>query len=600
MKSDSVALVIADRLFAWAALLIFAFVSHPVLSSGQPVPQSTPKSDTVDQSSATAPKGNGVITGTVVNERHEPVLGVVVQTFSADEVRNSRGRESTPRRGLPNGSAVTNAEGHFVISGLPSGDYAIAAEPQPFIPDRHDLPTRVYGTTFYPSTLEDYKAVPVSLSGYSPATVQIELVPVRGMRIAGSIVSGSGRPVGGLGVRLFHRFGGVAGNPDVAIVSAEGTFEIRGLRPGWYRLTVGQPPSESRPEGEFADKLIELRDRDLDGLALVLGPGASMSGRIVAEHGTSLPQTPTGLRVTASVGLEQFSDSHWFGQDSITSPVAKDWSFRMTGLSGAYHFDVSADRPPAPLKASGIIVDGVQAPAGAGVELAEGSHELIVVVTLREAPKPIFDGTGLSLGALVDQFRNEKVFWRQFEIAKEIVKRHDASVLSSLVDWLNHEDRHIRGNVAFIFGRLGDARGLQVITDILTDRSERPEGQGGRTCCNNPRYSVELQIKQDRYYSVHLLGELGDAQAVSVLVPFLKDPEINYKVSWALGQVGDRRAVGPLLDALNDESPTMCVAAIQALETLHAQEALPRLIPLLNDNRKSVADAAKAAIENLQ
>jgi len=44
----------------------------------------------------------------------------------------------------------------------------------------------------------------------------------------------------------------------------------------------------------------------------------------------------------------------------------------------------------------------------------------------------------------------------------------------------------------------------------------------------------------------------------------------------------------------------MCVAAIQALETLHAQEALPRLIPLLNDNRKSVADAAKAAIENLQ
>ncbi len=67
-----------------------------------------------------------------------------------------------------------------------------------------------------------------------------------------------------------------------------------------------------------------------------------------------------------------------------------------------------------------------------------------------------------------------------------------------------------------------------------------------------------------------------------------------------MGQIGDRRAVGPLLDALDDESPTMCVAAIQALETLHAQEALPRLIPLLNDNRKSVADAAKAAIENLQ
>jgi len=413
-------------------------------------------------------------------------------------------------------------------------------------------------------------------------------------------VSGSGRPVAGLGVSLFHRFGPGASKRDVAIVSAEGTFEIRGLRPGWYRLTVGQRPSESRPEVEFADKLIELRDSDLDGLALVLGPGASMSGRIVAEPGTSL-QKPTGLRVTASVGLEQFSESH-----SITSPVAKDWFFRMTGLSGAYQIDVSADRPPAPLKASRIIVDGVQIAAGAGVELAEGNREAVVFVTLREPPKPIFDGTGLSLDALVDQFKNEKVFWRQVEIAKEIVKRHDVSVLSSLVDWLNHEDRHIRGNAAFIFGRLGDARGLQVITDILTDRSDRPEGQGGRTCCNNPRYSVELQIKQDRYYAVGLLGELSDAQAVSVLVPFLKDPEINYQVAWALGQIGDRRAVGPLLDILDDRSPTIRVPVIRALETLRAKEALPHLIPLLNDHRKpdgggvSVAEAARAAIENLQ
>ena len=494
MKSDNVALAIADRLFAWAVPLIFAFISQPVLSSVEAVQQPTPKSDSVDQTSAAAPKGYGVITGTVVNERHEPVRGVVVQAFSAADVHDSRGQLSKPRRGLPNGSAVTNAEGHFVISGFPVGEYVVAAEPQPLIPDR--LPTRVYGTTFYPSTLDDYKAVSVSVSNYSPTTVQIELVPVRGMRIAGSVVSGSGRPVGSLGVKLFHRFGLVASNSEVAMVSAEGTFEIRGLRPGWYRLTVGQRPSESRPDGEFADKLIELRDHDLEGLAVVLGPGASMSGRIVAEPGTSL-QTPTGLRVTASIGFEQFSDSHSIS----SSPVAKDWSFRMTGLSSGYHFDVSTDRPPTPLKASRIIVDGKQVPAGEDVELAEGSHEVVVFVTLREAPKPIFDGTGLSLNALVDQFKNEKVFWRQVEIAKEIVKRHDASVLSSLVEWLNHDDRHIRGNVALVFGRLGDVRGLQVITDILNDRSERPEGQGGRTCCNNPRYSVELQVRQDRYYA---------------------------------------------------------------------------------------------------
>jgi hypothetical protein len=60
------------------------------------------------------------------------------------------------------------------------------------------------------------------------------------------------------------------------------------------------------------------------------------------------------------------------------------------------------------------------------------------------------------------------------------------------------------------------------------------------------------------------------------------------------------------MDALDDESPTIRVFAIHGLEALHAREALPRLMLLLNDNRKaeasqtSVADAAKAAIATLQ
>jgi hypothetical protein len=139
--------------------------------------------------------------------------------------------------------------------------------------------------------------------------------------------------------------------------------------------------------------------------------------------------------------------------------------------------------------ATRITVDGVQVSAGAGVELAEGAHEVVLFVALRVPPKSAVDST-LSSRALVEQFKSEKVFWRQFAIAKEIVGRHDASVLSSLVDWLSHEDRHVRGNVAFIFGGLGDARGLQVITDILTDRSERAEGQGVATASSDGRYHI--------------------------------------------------------------------------------------------------------------
>jgi hypothetical protein len=350
--------------------------------------------------------------------------------------------------------------------------------------------------------------------------------------------------------------------------------------------------------GEFVEKLIEVQDRDIDGLSLVLSTGASISGRVVVEPGASVP-TAMGLRVAASPTPDQYS-AQW----SIAATVRDDWSFRMTGLSSSYLFTVSADRPPA-LMATRVTVDGVQVPAGAGVELTSGAHEAVVFVAPRKSPRPKVSTS--PTGVLVEQFRSEKVFWRQFDIAKEIVERHDASVLPSLVEWLSHEDRHLRGNVAFIFAGLGDPRGFDAITEILNDRSDRPEGQGIPGVSGDGRYGVARQIAADRYYAAHLLGDLRDPRAVPILIPLLTDSETSSVVPWALGEIGDRRAIGPLLDALDDESPTMRVLAIYALEALHAKEALPRLTSLLSDERKStfgaavsVADAARAAIAKLK
>src|SRR5207247_2180113 len=107
--------------------------------------------------------------------------------------------------------------------------------------------------------------------------------------------------------------------------------------------------------------------------------------------------------------------------------------------------------------------------------------------------------------------KSEKVFWRQFQIAKEIADRRDSSVLPSLVAWLSDEDRHVRGNAAFLFGRLGDPRGVDVIANILTDRSDRPRGPivGGN-------WSLRAQIREDRYYAAHLLGDLRDPRGLSL------------------------------------------------------------------------------------
>jgi hypothetical protein len=118
---------------------------------------------------------------------------------------------------------------------------------------------------------------------------------------------------------------------------------------------------------------------------------------------------------------------------------------------------------------------------------------------------------------LVEKFKTNRVFWEQFEIAEQLVKAHDTSVLEHLKPFLKDDDRHVRGNAAYIFAALGDDGGFEVIKAILTDRSERSEGQG----IPGAGWALKAQIAADRYYAVHLLGDLKDVRAVAILVPLV-------------------------------------------------------------------------------
>jgi HEAT repeat protein len=173
-----------------------------------------------------------------------------------------------------------------------------------------------------------------------------------------------------------------------------------------------------------------------------------------------------------------------------------------------------------------------------------------------------------------------------------------------LEPWLTHKDRSLRGNTAYIFGRLGDPGGFDVIVAILADRSANREIHAISSAGGPSLYG---QIRQDRYYAAHLLGDLKDPRAIRILVPLLTDPDVNYIVPWSLAQIGNGSAIQPLIGALSDPSPSIRVLAIYALVDLKATEALPRLRQLLSDNEtcnfdklESVADAARTAIAKLQ
>src|SRR5215475_2556566 len=198
-------------------------------------------------------------------------------------------------------------------------------------------------------------------------------------------------------------------------------------------------------------------------------------------------------------------------------------------------------------------------------------HPSVLPILLLAGASLVGGQQPLSLDQLVQQFESETVFWRQIGVAKAIVAANNKSVLPRLESWLTHEDRHLRGNAAFIFAGLGDHRGFDVITAILNDYSERSPGKA----FGSPwRWSLREQIRQDRYYAAHLLGDLKDSRAIPILVPLQTDPDVNYIVPWSLAQIGDRSAIPVLIELLHDQNPSIRVLAIYALVELKAREAV--------------------------
>jgi HEAT repeat protein len=228
----------------------------------------------------------------------------------------------------------------------------------------------------------------------------------------------------------------------------------------------------------------------------------------------------------------------------------------------------------------------------------------MLVVLLLPSPHIIHGQQRPSVSGLLQQFESEDVFWRQFEVAKAIVAANDTSVLPQLESWLTHEDRHLRGNAAFIFARLGDHRGFDAIVSILDDRSERREVH---RISSVGLPSIQAQMREDRYYAAHLLGDLKDPRAIPILVALLTDRDVNYIVPWSLGQIGNPSAITPLMGSLSDPDPSMRVLAIHALVELKATGSVARLRQLLDDTARSnfdklesVAEAAEEAINKLQ
>jgi protocatechuate 3,4-dioxygenase beta subunit len=232
-----------------------------------------------------------VISGRVFDEDGEPLQHAFVQ---ASREAYNEGRRTLSTRG----SAQTDDLGQFRLFGLAPGKYYVSATEWGWGQVRGDREfsatpkqeaERAHTKTYYPGSTDSAKASAISVGeGEEVPGVDIALKEVAVYRIRGKVFNQITRKAGKeaqvvvvpRGKRLEVDFGGGA-----EVKKADGSFEIANVVPGSYVL-IAYWYDEGKTYA--AQENVDIAESDLEGIALTIGGGATIPGRVRWEGRPSL------------------------------------------------------------------------------------------------------------------------------------------------------------------------------------------------------------------------------------------------------------------------------------------------------------------------
>ena len=260
----------------------------------------------------------GAITGRVVDQTGEPVLGARVQALRRRMVDGQRGLQSA---GVTD---TTDDTGSFRVYGLPPGDYYVAVTPRR-VEDNRGRP--VVGAPlgrgtpiFYPGTANRDEAQRVTVEVSGEARADLVLTEVRTSRVSGIVLTSNGTPATGAMVSLLSRDLSIGGSDPADGLTplqlqddadAEGRFDIQGVPPGSFTLRVNTRPSISVPFDPVTQRftarpvlppmetaLVPVTvDGDVAGLTVSTSAGGTVDIALVPDQGVTAP-LPDNVRVT--------------------------------------------------------------------------------------------------------------------------------------------------------------------------------------------------------------------------------------------------------------------------------------------------------------
>src|SRR5262245_11941116 len=160
----------------------------------------------------------------------------------------------------------------------------------PSVPD--DQPGEGYVAVYYPGTTDAQSAAPINLpAGIVFSGVDLTVAQVRTLRVQGQVINGAtGQPAQNANVMLvpLQRSTGGAGfrggirNPGNfrSRISAQGTFDIRGVVPGSYEIIAVLNDRNNRMTARLP---LEIGGSNVQNVSLIVSPGFTLTGRLVIE-----------------------------------------------------------------------------------------------------------------------------------------------------------------------------------------------------------------------------------------------------------------------------------------------------------------------------
>ncbi len=162
---------------------------------------------------------------------------------------------------------------------------------------------------------------------------------------------------------------------------------------------------------------------------------------------------------------------------------------------------------------------------------------------------------------------SHRKFQAAYELSKSI-KRGEAKRYPNLVDQVmgvyrssKDDDPRIRQYLTLVLGKIGDARAVPVLVDATHD-----------------------SVVETRIYALIALAELRDSSSVPAIIAATKDEDKDVRKTaiYALGEMGDPRGVPVLEEALNDQVADIRFNAALGLSRYGDAKAAPVLRAMLD------------------